>query len=73
MRTNLLEFLAWTFYLGPLVKSNSNSKGFQELCSFAEDNGYQKAGETDKGVIYKNGNDQLVIPFPEGYAPLNKK
>lgn len=73
MKPNMLEFLAWTFSVGPLIQPNSNSKGFQDLCSFAEDIGYQKTGETDKGIIYKNGTDKLVIPFPEGYVVANPK
>ena len=47
---------------------------FKELCSFAEDTGWKKIGESEKGVIYKNeslGINEFTLPWP--YPDYNNK
>ncbi|VVB82154.1 Uncharacterised protein [uncultured archaeon] len=68
-----LEFLVWIFSIDKFAKSTPNPAGFNELCSFAEDIGYKKIGETKEGLIYQDGVDKLVISFPENYNNYNKK
>jgi hypothetical protein len=73
MDSKSLEFLALIFSIDKFAKPNQNPTGFSELCDFAENLGYTKIQETKEGVVYQDKNDKFVIPFPQNYAPLNKK
>ncbi len=43
-------------------------EGFEELCSFAEDLGYEKVNVDNEGILYRHKNgDEITIPYPSSY------